>query len=124
METQVSETCKYFKDSEFACKCGCGKSDMDKDFVLRLDKAREFAGIPFVITSGCRCEKHNKAVKGSSTSSHLTGLAVDISAVTSSEKFAIVNALLDTGFTRIGVGNSFVHVDADTKKPQNVLWTY
>lgn len=114
----------YFKDSEFACKCGCKEAKMDEDFVKRLDKAREFAGIPFKINSGYRCAKHNKAVKGSPTSSHLAGLAVDISATTSASKFAIVNALLDVGFTRIGVGNSFVHVDADTSKVQNVLWTY
>lgn len=35
-------------------------------------------GKPIVINSGCRCEAHNKAVKGSPNSQHLLGNAVDI----------------------------------------------
>ena len=28
------------------------------------------------------------------------------------------------GFTRIGIANSFIHVDLDFDKSQNVIWTY
>lgn len=115
---------KYFKPTEFACKCGCGDNVMDEDFLKRIDQARDFAGTPFKITSGKRCAKHNKAVKGSPSSSHLTGLAVDIAAPTSSNKYDIVNSLIDCGFNRIGIGSTFVHVDADESKAQNVIWTY
>jgi len=32
--------------------------------------------------------------------------------------------LLEVGFTRIGIGNTFIHVDIDKDKSQNVIWTY
>ena len=43
-----------------------------------LDPLREAYGKPIIVTSGFRCEKLNKIVKGSKTSQHLTGEAVDI----------------------------------------------
>ena len=44
-----------------------------------LDDARHKAGVSFVITSGVRCSSHNRAVGGKKSSSHLKGLAADIS---------------------------------------------
>ena len=32
--------------------------------------------------------------------------------------------LVEVGFTRIGVGNTFIHVDIDENKSSNVIWTY
>lgn len=115
---------KYFKDSEFTCKCGCGTNNIDDALVRKLDIAREKAGVPFVINSACRCAAHNKKVGGSATSSHLTGHAVDISATTGTAKFKIVQGLLEAGFTRIGVAKSFIHVDNDPNKPAEVIWLY
>lgn len=43
-----------------------------------LEPLREYLGKAIVITSGYRCEKLNIKVKGSSTSQHLYGQAVDI----------------------------------------------
>ena len=43
-----------------------------------LDKVREHFGVPIYTSSWYRSPKLNKAVKGSSTSLHLTGAAVDI----------------------------------------------
>lgn len=43
-----------------------------------LDPLREAYGRPLIVTSGFRCEKLNKAVKGSSTSQHRFGQAADI----------------------------------------------
>lgn len=43
-----------------------------------LDPLREAYGKPLIVTSGFRCEKLNKAVKGSSTSQHRFGQAADI----------------------------------------------
>ncbi|ANS04921.1 peptidase M15 [uncultured Mediterranean phage] len=114
----------HFKEEEFNC---CGKpcfDKMDKHFVEMLDKARSYTTQAFVITSSWRSEEHNRNVGGSASSSHLTGLAVDISAPTSSAKYEIIKALLLAGFTRLGCGANFVHCDADYNKPQNVIWTY
>ena len=43
-----------------------------------LDPLREKYGKPIIINSGYRCPALNKAVNGSKTSSHMKGLAADI----------------------------------------------
>ena len=97
---------------------------MDRDFVNKLNEARIISDIPYFITSGYRCKRHNKAVGGTSTSSHTKGLAVDINAKNSRQKYLIVKGLLDVGFTRIGIGKNFIHVDDDKKKDKKVIWGY
>ena len=121
----MTNNLEHFTHDEFDSpdRINTGKL-MNYEFLLKLDKARYIANITFKITSGYRTVKHNKEVGGVSNSSHLHGLAADISATTSSQKFIIVNALLKVGFTRIGIGNTFIHVDLDKTKNQNVMWTY
>ena len=116
---------KHFKLEEFACPCeeGSGKK-MDKTFLEKLDYARENAGIPFRITSGYRCEEHNAKVGGRVGSSHLKGLAADISYNGSGDRFLIINALLNVGINRIGVGKTFIHCDVDNLKSPYVMWLY
>ena len=115
---------QFFKEKEFACKCGCGPVLMDKDFVSRLDNARRIAGIPFHINSGFRCMKHNAKVGGVKESSHVFGFAADIGVSDSPSRYKIVNALLTAGFNRIGIGLSLIHVDSDPSKEANVIWVY
>ena len=116
---------RYFKVTEFASPDEPGSGfNMDKDFVCLLDKARELAGVPFRITSGYRSEKHNKKVGGVKHSSHLRGLAVDIYTPDSNTRFLILDSLFRVGLTRFGLGENFIHVDADELKPSNVVWTY
>lgn len=43
----------------------------------QADKVREFLGEPMIVTSGYRCQKLNAAAKGSKTSSHIQGHAMD-----------------------------------------------
>jgi len=105
---------KYFSPKEIV--------GLKPELVTALDIARGKAGIPFVITSGFRSKAHNKEVGGVENSSHTTGLAVDISAKTDSNKFAILKALLDVGFNRIGLYKTHIHADMDSTKSQNVLW--
>ena len=106
---------KYFKDKE---------KNMDVDFLAKLDEAREYAGVPFIINSAYRSPEHNAKVGGKPDSSHIKGLAVDISAKDSRTRFLILDALFAVGFTRIGIADSFIHVDSDIDKSQNVIWTY
>lgn len=113
---------KYFKLIEFDDAPGTGKN-MKKDFLTKLDKARAIADVPFNITSGYRSKETNKRVKGVSTSSHLKGLAADISCKDSSTRQKIVNALIQAGFTRIGIADTFIHCDTDKDK-QDAIWLY
>jgi len=113
---------KYFKLSEFDDAPGTGKN-MKKDFLKKLDKARAIADVPFKITSGYRSKETNKRVKGVSTSSHLKGLAADISCKDSGTRQKIVNGLIMAGFTRIGIADSFIHCDTDQDK-NDAIWLY
>lgn len=114
---------KYFNEKEFSCKC-CGKILLDKELVKRLEVAREIAGIPFVIASGYRCEKHNKEVGGRPESAHLSGKAADVVCTDSKSRFLIVTSLIKAGFQRIGISDTFVHADIDLNKPHPVIWLY
>ena len=105
---------KYFKNIE---------KGMNVEFLAKLDKAREFAGIPFIINSAYRSPEHPESIKNP-TSSHIKGLAVDISVKDSVKRFKVLNALIAVGFNRIGVADTFIHVDLDLDKSQNVIWTY
>ena len=103
--------------------------NMDKDFLSMPDNARDIAKTPFKITSGYRTKEHNIAIykklgKKPIESSHLKGVACDIACSDSRARFLIINALLEAGFTRIGIANNFIHVDSDCEKSQNVIWTY
>jgi len=114
---------KYFKLKDFNCPC-CGKNNMNKDVLSRLDIARYIAGVKFIISSGYRCVKHNKEVGGSKDSSHLIGVAVDIKCKKSYNRFRIIYGLILAGFTRIGIGKNFIHADYNENKVQEVTWLY
>jgi len=96
---------------------------MNVDFLAKLDEAREFAGIPFIINSAYRRPSHPESIKNP-TSSHIKGLAVDIKAKDSITRFKVLDALIAVGFNRIGIAGTFIHVDLDLDKSQNVIWTY
>lgn len=117
-----------FKPHEFACKCGCGLGfeDMKPSTLKKLYKARDIAGIGFVITSAIRCDAHNLRVGGANNSAHRRGYAVDIAATDSHRRYKIFKALLEAGFPRAGINFSklFVHVDDDPSLPPEVLFPY
>lgn len=107
---------RFFKKEEFTCKCGCGLNNMDVHLLEMLDEARFMADIPFFVNCGCRCKEHNKKVGGVEDSSHLYGLAVDISAKNDFQRFKIIGALYLVGFRRILLYDAFIHVDIDLSK--------
>mgnify|MGYP003656016932 CR=1 FL=1 len=85
---------KYFKNIE---------DNMNEDFLAKLDEAREYANIPFIINSAYRSPEHPED---------------------SRTRFLILDALLAVGFNRIGIADTFIHVDSDLDKSQSVIWTY
>ena len=121
---------KYFKLEEFDSPDLPGSgSHMQDEFLTLLDKARAEAGIAFRITSGFRTPEHNKALKKrgyqvATNSAHLKGLAADIAVTSSANRLIIIESLLYVGFRRLGISYNFIHVDLDSAKVQDVIWTY
>ena len=114
----------YFKESELKCKCPCGVSKFDADFQNTLNRIRHLYNKPIYITSGYRCDVHNKLVGGNLNSAHTKGLAVDIKCDNSVDRFELLKILFNVGITRIGISDKFVHVDSDVSKPHPVTWVY
>ena len=123
---------KHFTSSEFDSPDDEGSGqNMCPKFLQMLDEAREQAGVPFVITSGYRTPKHNTSVGGVKNSSHINipCNAVDIAVKDGIHRFLILVSLMSVGFTRFGIGKTFIHVDADEpkycgEKSPNTIWTY
>lgn len=121
---------KYFTINEFSSSDYPNSGiNMDSSFLTMLDNAREFAQIPFKINSGYRSATHNQKSGGKPKSSHLIGKAADISCYNSRERYVIFTALIKAGFNRIGIAETFIHVDSDGtdkggEKSPNVIWTY
>lgn len=74
----------HFSFTELRCRCGGRFSDCQRIWVRRpllasLETLRaRFYPHGLVISSGCRCTQHNRAVGGASQSQHLFGAAADI----------------------------------------------
>lgn len=116
---------KYFSDSEFKkCVPSCSIDDMDGGFMELLDKVREDAGIPLVINCAYRSVSWDKKKGRSGNSSHCRGKAVDIRCNDSVNRFKIIQAAINNGIRRIGIGKRFIHIDNDESLPQGVIWHY
>ena len=119
--TQLTE---HFTKEEFDCMCGCGNGDIviDEKLVYELECVRVHYGKSMVITSGIRCLSHNRKIGSRDTSSHVKGLAADISCGDMGTRLDLVKRLLRDGeFTRLGVNKDFIHVDVDYDKPKGIF---
>ncbi|WP_081740455.1 D-Ala-D-Ala carboxypeptidase family metallohydrolase [Aquimarina pacifica] len=101
---------------------------MDKRLIEMLTKLAKLTKLPIfeMINSGARTPFWNRKVGGVSNSAHKTPkcMAVDIKAPTLAIRNKLVVAAKLVGFKRIGVANTFVHLDVDATKSQNVAWGY
>jgi len=119
----MGDLSEHFSKSEFACKCGCGFDAVSPAFIKRLEQVRTLYGKPIKVHSGCRCKKHNEEEGGKDDSSHLYGEAGDLDTPNSTERYELLQFCL-LYFNRVGVGKTFIHVDIDKAKPQDVCWVY
>lgn len=105
----------------------CPHGDKDSnaaDLINDLGRLERFLGYQLVYNSGYRCPECNEKAGGYKNSPHLRGLAVDIRVFGSLGRYVLLQAALGAGFRRIGIGQTFVHLDVDTSLTQDVLWLY
>jgi uncharacterized protein YcbK (DUF882 family) len=115
---------KHFEPSEFTCNGVECYDLMSDELLIKLEVARTIAGIPFHVNSAWRDADTNQRVGGKTNSAHLRGNAVDIACADSSDRFKILDSCMAAGFTRIGIAQSFIHMDCDEDLPNCVIWTY
>lgn len=113
------DSVKYFKRSEFACKCGgkyCnGYPAEPKEKLIRVaDDVREHFGKPMPVSSGVRCTQHNANVGGVSNSRHLLGKAMDfcVPGVSSSTVLSYVKQQKNIRYA-YAIDGSYVHMDIE-----------
>lgn len=116
---------KYFKRSEFKCKCGkyCDgyPAEIDLEMVKMADVVRERIGKPIIVNSGVRCKQHNVNVGGAVASQHLNGNAADLGCpegTTPAEMAAIAEELMPNS-GGIGIYSWGIHID---NRPGKSRW--
>jgi uncharacterized protein YcbK (DUF882 family) len=110
---------KYFKPSEFRCKCSRCKDNPDPVMTEKqlklLDSIREEANEQVYVTCGHRCEKHNREVGGVENSYHTQEpcLASDIWCKGKSVR-ELARIAIKCGADGVGryFEKNFVHVDS------------
>lgn len=113
----------HFQRREFACKCGCGADNIDPALVQMCETIRDNIGVPLIVNSGVRCEKHNAKVGGVKGSYHTQGKAVDLSCTLGSRKlFEAIRNLYDagklSGLEYCLLYPTFVHIDIGKTRRQ------
>lgn len=113
----------HFSRYEFACRCGCGADYVDPVLVLVLTRMRQIAGVRIDISSGVRCEAHNRAVGGKNGSEHITGRGADLFCLTGPFRRQLIEAAVLCGVKRIGISEDFIHIGISEDLPESV-WLY
>lgn len=113
----------HFQRREFACKCGCGADNIDPALVQMCETIRDNIGVPLIVNSGVRCEKHNAKVGGVKGSYHTQGKAVDLSCTLGARKlFEAIRNLYDAGklpgLEYCLLYPTFVHIDIGKPRKQ------
>jgi hypothetical protein len=104
----------HFSFTEVRCRCGGRYSSCQRIWTKRktfqmMEKYRAKSGRPMPVISGCRCPSMNRAVGGSPTSRHLTGLACDVQAIYSVSKVKSWRLATHIGYGR--VSRRVKHID-------------
>lgn len=118
---------KYFNEIDFkSCNPSCSINDMNPLLLTKLDLLREMLGKPIILNSAYRTVEYEKTKNRSGSSAHTSGMAVDIRCTSANYRFDVVNFAIAVGFNRIGIADTFVHLDIsnDDKHAKNVIWTY
>jgi len=110
---------KNFSRAEFACPC-CGIASVDSGFIAWIQELRTVVGVPFFINSGYRCSAYNKQIGGAANSSHLRGMAADVSTANfKSQDLWLLIAQATRVLSGIGLYASHIHLD---RRIDSKLW--
>lgn len=109
---------KNLSRREFACKCGCGFDTVDYETVAVIQDVCDHFNCRVTINSGCRCEAHNKAIKGSKNSYHKKARAADCDfhGVSSLEVHEYLCNKYPSKYG-FGIYNNFNHIDTRSGIP-------
>lgn len=119
-----------FQPAELACKCNgrfCDHSYWhDEEFLDALQELRLAMDCPLRINSGHRCEEWNAMVGGAVPTATSPGswhlrIAVDIALGNIDRRWRLHTWAVDCGFTGIGFGLMFLHLD---RRPKRASWDY
>tara|TARA_R100001440_G_C2520264_1_gene118783 strand:- start:2037 stop:2333 length:297 start_codon:yes stop_codon:yes gene_type:complete len=96
---------------------------MNRDFLDMLDYAADVCKLQFIIIDGYRTKKQNTRLSGASNNSHLIGRAVVLQCKNANKRYKMIAALLESGFTRIGIGKDqkTIYCDNDDHKPDMIF---
>ena len=109
---KITMDSKYFKRSEFACRCGCGFDTVDAELLDVLEDMRSQFERPVFINSGCRCQEYNASIGGAINSQHMYARAADI-VVDGVSPYDVYKYFTNKypGLYGIGSYYAFTHVD-------------
>ncbi len=94
-----------FSVNEMACRCGCGTSEMEDDFMRMLQELRDQMQGPLRVSSGRRYDHHNDAVstgKNKKNGVHPLGQASDI-LISGERAMLLFKKTRQLGFSGIGL---------------------
>lgn len=120
---------KHFNSKEFECKCDnsdCIEQKISKEMIEKLETCRQQFDQPVIITSGYRCEKHNKAIGGAPKSQHVLGKANDSRPKNlTTDTMDEWTKILASTFKAIGIATSFIHTDVrEVEGSTRKIWHY
>tara|TARA_R110000803_G_scaffold76565_1_gene141226 strand:- start:1322 stop:1690 length:369 start_codon:yes stop_codon:yes gene_type:complete len=113
-----------FTEKEMACS-HCGKTGVTHSLMKDLQALRSRIDRPLTVTSGYRCPEHPIEAKKARPGAHGQGTAVDLRAVTGSEKYELMKLAFQMGFAGIATAQTFIHLDvghSTANRPAS--WSY
>lgn len=102
-----------FKGREFRCKCGkCQITIISGKLLFYCEILRRLWNGPIVITSGYRCQEHNRSINNSAPYSwHMSGHAADFALPLDEIEKERFTAFCKATFPWSYEGSTFIHCD-------------
>ncbi|HAS8314695.1 TPA: peptidase M15 [Vibrio vulnificus] len=117
---------KNFSDNELKCRCGCGQTNPNPEFIELMNIVqfmRDFLKVPLPVYSAYRCENHPTERKKVKAGWH-NKAAIDLK-VSRDVAYKVLELAIKLGIKGIGVNQKgdhrFIHLDM---RPDRILWSY